>query len=364
MKQFIVRKLALFYFILFFVACKSKPDNLKPTVSAITESVYAAGVLKSEAQYQAFSTVNGTIEHVFLKEGAQVKVGTPILSISNTLQQLNTQNATLTAHYAALANNQDKLDDARNLIALQFKNMKNDSLLLQRQKNIWQQGGGTKVALEQVELSYEATKVAYKSALLKYEALKKQLDFAASQSTKNVQIAESVVNDFTVKSDINGTLYQLYKKQGELVTPQSPLALLGSNKKFVLEMQVDEYDIFKIKPQQLVLVTLDSYKGKVFEARVSSISPMMNEASKTFLVEANFVHPPATLYPFISFEANIVIRTKPKALLIPITYLVNDSTVRKSNGQLVRVKTGLKDYKMVEIRSGLTLTDELANPIK
>ena len=95
-----------------------------------------------------------------------------------------------------------------------------------------------------------------------------------------------------MKSEINGTLYQLYKKQGELVTSQSPLALLGSNKNFVLEMQVDEYDIFKIKAQQLVLVTLDSYKGKVFEARVSSISPMMNEASKTFLVEANFVHPP------------------------------------------------------------------------
>jgi len=359
-----MRKLISLCFLLFFLTCKNKQENVKPIISAITESVYASGVLKSEAQYQAYSNVNGTIQRIYLQEGAMVKVGTPILSITNDIQQLNTQNAQLAAQYADLSNNQGKLDDAKNGISIQFRKMKSDSLLLQRQRNIWQSNGGTKVQLEQRELGYEAAKVDYQSALLKFDELKKRLDFAALQSRKNLQISQKMASDFTLKSEVNGVLYQLYKKKGEAVTPQTPLALLGGNKQFVLEMQVDEYDIFKIVKGQLVVVKLDSYKGKVFEAKVTSISPMMNQATKTFLVEASFLDPPKTLYPFISFEANIIIHAKPNAILIPINYLLNDSTVLKSNGEQVRVSTGLKDYKMVEILSGISVDDELANPIK
>ena len=359
-----MHKLMPFYFLLFLLGCKNKQDNLKPTVSAITESVYAAGVLKSQEQYQAFPNSNGTIKTIYVEEGDSVKKGTPILSITNDIQQLNTQNALLSAHYADLSNNQGKLDDARNLISLQLRKMKNDSLLAKRQQNIWQNNVGTRVELEQKELNYQAAKVDYQSAIVKFNELKRQIDFSALQSKKNLQISQKLASDFTLKSKVNGILYHLYKKKGEWVTQQTPLALLGGNKQFVLEMQVDEYDIFKVRKNQLVLVTLDSYKGKVFEARISSISPMMNPVTKTLLVEAVFDDPPETLYPFISFEANIIIHTKPKTLLIPINYLVNDSTVLKSNGKMVKVKTGLKDYKMVEILDGITVSDELTNPIK
>jgi multidrug efflux pump subunit AcrA (membrane-fusion protein) len=129
-------------------------------------------------------------------------------------------------------------------------------------------------------------------------------------------------------------------------------------------MQVDESDIVKIRPGQLVLVTMDSYKGQVFKARVTTISPMMNTGSRTFQVDAAFVRQPPVLYPFVSFEANIVLQTKSKALLIPRRLLVDDSTVRKANGKLTRVKTGLRDYHMVEILGGLTPNDELTTPEK
>jgi multidrug efflux pump subunit AcrA (membrane-fusion protein) len=129
-------------------------------------------------------------------------------------------------------------------------------------------------------------------------------------------------------------------------------------------MQVDEYDIFKIKNGLKVLITMDSYKGKVFEAKIYNISPVMNERSKTFLVKASFINPPEKLYPFVSFEANIVIQTKQKALLVPRNLLLNDSTVVKSNGDKVLIKTGLKDYQMVEVLSGISENDELINPIK
>jgi multidrug efflux pump subunit AcrA (membrane-fusion protein) len=127
-------------------------------------------------------------------------------------------------------------------------------------------------------------------------------------------------------------------------------------------MQIDERDILKIRKNQDVFVSMDSYKGKIFNAKVSRILPMMNERSKTFIVEAVFSEKPEILYPNLTFEASILLQTKEKALLIPRNYLQNDSLVSLKNGSVISVKTGLKDYQKIEIVSGLNATDELIMP--
>ncbi len=343
-------------------SCGDKAEHVKPVWSAISESVYAAGTIKSGQQYQAFATAGGIIQTVLVHEGDSVRVGTPLLSIASDVQQLNQENAALAARYAAVATNQSQLEEARQRIDMQRRTMQNDLLQRTRQRQLWQQTIGTKLALEQRELAYAGSRAAYESAVLSYQTLQKQLDFGAAQARKNLQIAQRQASDFVLRSKVDGLVYQLYREKGEAVTPQTPLALLGDARHFVLEMQVDESDIVKIRPGQLVLATLDSYKGQVFTARVSAISPMMNTGSRTFQVDAAFVRQPPVLYPFVSFEANIVLQTKPRALLIPRRLLVDDSTVRKADGQLARVKTGLRDYQMVEILTGLTPADELTAP--
>lgn len=357
-----MKKTIVFLSVLFFVSCKDKTEKTKPETASITESIYASGLVKSVDQYQAFATVNGIIETVFVKEGDLVKKGDPILSISNEAQRLSKENAELAAQFSDFNTNQGKLNEAGLFIDLARNKMKNDSSLYFRQKNLWQQNIGTKVELEQRELAFQNSKASYYSSRVKYEDLKRQLNFTSSQSKKNLLISSKLESDFTLKSEIDGTVYSLLKSKGEIVGLQTPLAVIGNSKQFILEMQVDEYDIFKLKEGLMVLVSMDSYKGKVFEAKVTRIYPLMNERSKTFLVEAEFVHGPKVLYPNVTFEANIVLQSKDKALLIPRNYLINDSIVLKAGGDSVKVKTGLKDYKKVEILSGITETDELLKP--
>lgn len=352
------------FFLLLVLAfsCKSKVEKTKPAYSPISESIYASGIVKSENQYQAFATVNGIINAVFVTEGDSVKKGDPILAISNEAQKLGKENAALAASFADFKNNQDKLNDALSQIDLALSKMKNDSALFFRQKNLWQQQVGTKVDLEQRELAYQNSKTLYASARIKYDELKRQLDFNAAQAQKNLQISSKLESDYTLRSEIDGIVYSLGKEKGEIVTAQTPLAVIGDAKKFILEMQVDEYDILKVRKGQSAFITLDSYKGRVFEATITRINPLMNEKSKTFLVEATFVQAPEVLYPNVTFEASIVLDSKPKALLIPRSYLLNDSEVMKSNGEKVRVRTGLKDYLQVEILSGIGAEDELQKP--
>lgn len=357
-----LRALGILSVFLFFQACKNKQETTSPVIQSINESVYASGIIKSKNQYQAYAKVNGVIESIFVSEGDSIKKGQAILSIANAAQRLNEENAQLAAEFADFNANTGKLNDAKLMVELAMNRMKTDSALFQRQKNLWENNIGTKVELEQKELMYQNSKAAYYSSVVRFNDLKRQLDFTSSQSKKNLMISRELVDDYTLKSEVNGIVYLINKSVGELVGPQTPLAVVGSASDFVLEMQIDEYDILKIKNGQTVLVTMDSYKGKVFEALVTKINPIMNERSKTFMVEAEFVNKPEKLYPHITFEANIIQQSKNNVMLIPRNYLIHDSIVQLESGEKVIIRTGLRDYNFVEVLQGLKQSDILVKP--
>lgn len=352
----------LLFLLLILASCRSDQESIRPVIQNITESAYASGVIKSENQYQVFATVSGIVNEVFLDEGAAVQIGSPILSIVDDAQQLITDNAKLSAEFNAPHVNQGKLDEARSLVDLAKSQMKSDSSMLERQQKLWSQNIGSKIALEQKELAYKSAKTSYTSAREKLEALERQLKYLSSQAENNLLISNKTTSDYLVKSKVRGKVYQINLTKGEMVTPQIPIAVIGDDEKYLLEMQVDEYDIVLIELGMPVLVLLNSYKDSVFSAVVSKINPLMNLQSKTFTIEAKFVRPPHVLYPNISFEANVLISTKKDALLIPRNYLQNDSIVVNKSGKQLIVETGLKDYQMVEILSGIDVNEELVPP--
>ena len=357
-----MKKYYLVGFVLLFIACGKKEETILPTEGPITESIYASGILKSQDQYQAFVTVNGIIEHILVKEGDVVRVGQPILQLSSETQKMSTENAQIAANFADKAANQGKLNEAQNVIETSFQKFKLDSSIYARQKNLWAQQVGTRIDLEQKEMAFQNSKTNYLSSIQRYRDLKRQISFSADQSKKSVEISSRLQQDFTLRSKMNGVVFSISKNKGELVSPQMPIAVIGNPEAFVLEMQVDENDILQLSLGQRIIVRLDSYKNEVFEAAVTKIYPYMNERSKTFLVEAKFSKAPKKLFPFMNFEANIILQTKEKALLVPRNYLIGDSLITLKGGEKRKVKIGLKDFQQAEIIQGLTKTDELVKP--
>ncbi len=124
---------------------------------------------------------------------------------------------------------------------------------------------------------------------------------------------------------MRGRVYNILKEQGEIVTPQSAVAIIGDANNFILELQIDEFDIAKVQFGQKILVTMDSYKNQVFEAPVEKIDPIMNDRTRSFTVKADFVSRPPVLYPNLTAEANIIIQTKKKALTIPRNFLWDET---------------------------------------
>ena len=343
-------------------ACSKKEESISPTSGNITESIYASGTIKSADQYQAFVSVSGIIEEIYVKEGQQVSIGTPLLRVSNETQKFNLENAQLAANFNDVANNQGKLTEAEAIVQTAKAKLKLDSSLYVRQKALWSQQVGTRVEFEQKELNYQSSKANYLSANQRYKDLKRQINFGAAQAKKNVQISARQNEDFILKSKVNGTVFSLLKEKGELVSPQTPIATLGNTKNFRLEMQVDEHDIFKVKLGQKVAITFDAYKNQYFEAEVTKIASIMNERNKTFLIEAQFTKAPEKLYPNVTFEASIILQSKQNVLILPRNYIKNDSIVTLADGSKRIVKLGLTDFQKAEIISGLSAKDQVIKP--
>lgn len=344
-------------------SCSDEDENsIFPETGQISESVYASGQILAVNQYDAFTNASGPIQEIFVSEGDSVDIGTPILAIYSEREKLNRESAEITRNYADLKTNQSKLRDLQLTIDLAKSKMTNDSLLYDRQKHLWEQNIGTEIQLEQKELAYENSKAAYSAAQLRYEDLKREIEFNEKNASKNLAISQVLESDYILKSKIKGTIYALLKEKGEMVTPQIALAVLGSTGEFLLELKVDEYDISKVKLGQTILVSMDSYKGEAFEAKVVKIYPIMDSNTKSFTIEAKFTKAPPRLYPNLTLEANIILEVKENALIIPRGYLIDDKFILNESGDSIPVKVGIRNYQSAEILEGISASTKIIKP--
>ncbi len=349
--------------IFLFKSCAKNEDRILPVITSLTESVYASATIQPDSLYSSYASVNGIVEKLFVAEGDLVNRDSPIIKIINNNPRLVSENAKL-AYDLALENFSGRsavlLSIEKEMEAMDLT-LKNDSINYSRQQHLWDLKIGSKAEYEARKLAFELSKNKLKLLQDTYERTKNELAVQLKQAKNNFLNTLNTSDDFTVKSEINGKVYFLYKEQGEIVNAATPLAVIGKANDFIIQLLVDEVDIVKINLGQQVFLSLDSYEDQIFVAEISKIYPKKDERNQTFLVEAKFIDPPETLYAGLSGEANIVIQQKDKVLTIPKEYLIDGNKVRTENG-LVSVQVGLQSIDTVEILSGITLGTWIYKP--
>lgn len=343
---------------------KKEVDKIQPKKGTITESVYASGVVKAENQYTVFSTVNGVLQKINVTVGQSITQGQSLFQIESEKAALTTENARLAYQLSQESNRyiQDKISEMETKVQMAKDRLALDQSVYNRNKNIKEYKVISEVEYERVELAYKNSKSNYESALKQLSQLRSQLKNDQSRNNINLKISEKSQSDFTIKSAFSGELFDVLVKEGTLVTSQTPLAIIGKKNAYVLELDVDENDMVRVAVGQKLVVTLDSYKGKVFDATVDKIYPIMDERSRTFKIEAHFDVPPAKLYPNLTAEANIIITTKKNVITIPKSFLIDDEYVLVNEDEKRKVKIGLSDYQNVEIIEGLSATETIYKP--
>ncbi|WP_394973039.1 efflux RND transporter periplasmic adaptor subunit [uncultured Croceitalea sp.] len=349
--------------VLLIAACGSKHEKILPEKTTITESVYSSVTIQPDSLYEAYASIAGILDKNFVEEGTLVQKGDIILQVINTTPELNADNAKLAYQLAKDNYNSSSgiLKGIQDQITAAKLKFKNDSINYYRQKRLWEQNIGSKIEFDNRQLTFELSQNNLQLLKSDYERTQNELRTKVQQANNNYKTAQITTKDFTVSSKINGKVYALYKQPGEIVTTMEPLAAVGSEKKFIIELLVDEVDIVKLALGQKALITLDAYGTKVFEAKVNKIYPRKDERSQTFTVEAEFDNPPETLYPGLSGEGNILIAEREGSMVIPKTYLIDGNKVLTKTG-LVAVKTGLQNLDKVEILEGIDETTYLLKP--
>ncbi|MFN3402776.1 MAG: efflux RND transporter periplasmic adaptor subunit [Cytophagaceae bacterium] len=350
----------LFFTLTILVFSCTEKERTKPMIRSITESVYASGNIKSEGQYHVITEVNGTISQIHVKEGDIVKSGDLLISLHNLTSDLQKENAELVLK--EIGENERKLEDLKREINLAFTQSKQDSIMLERQKALWAQNIGSKTELEQRELIYHASKTKLKNLRNQLSLSKAELEIRKQEARNNLRITKDKNANYQIRSKIDGKVYKILPKTGESVTAMSKVAIVGDEGKFLAEMQVDEFDIGKIKEGQKVFVRMDSYPDSVFTASIKKIYPYMDEKNMTFRVDAEFENMPPRMFPNQTLEANILVAAKDSALLIPRSYLVDDSFVITEKSERIVVKTGVKNFEYVEILEGLNPEQYIYKP--
>ena len=344
--------------------CGKKTELTKAKMGVITESVYASARIKAENQYVIFPSLNGSLSKVYVKAGDTIVSGQLLFEIDNETSSLNSENARLALELSEenAKKGSEKIKELEINLKLAKEKYELDLDLLKRQKNLWAQGVGSQTELDQKTMALDNSKSNLESAGSKLNQVKIQLDNELKKARNNYRISNKQRKDFLIRSVRQGRVFDVYKKEGEIVSPQIPLALIGDADQFIIEMEVDQTDINRVKIGQKIAISMDSYKGQIFEALVSKIYPIMEERSRTFKVEALFVKKPVSLFPNLTAEANIIILEKENAITIPRGYLIENKYVKLEDNTMKEVKTGLSDYQKVEIVSGLDTNTAIFKP--
>lgn len=352
--------------ILLFAGCGGN-NIVHPQKKNIIETVYASGKIMADSEYTVYALNPGTVINKLVNEGDQVKKGQVIYVINNSAPaaRLDAANTAYDKARQDLSNNSRVLADLK--IAMQNASLKfsNDSLQYARLKAMWNEGVGTKSSLDNAELQYRTSQNEKRSAREKYYATLNDLNVSLKNAQSQVATARNDLNNYIIRAERAGTVYQMLKEKGEAVRANEALALMGKSSDRIIRLAVDQQDIDRIKIDQQVVLKTDATGDKIYQAKVLRIYPTMNEADQTFRVDAVFTGNDSQPYIHTSVEANIIIRKKQQVLVIPSQVLLTGDSVKVKQGghvKTIAIKTGIHTLNDVEVTEGLDEQSDVVVP--
>lgn len=188
---------------------------------------------------------------------------------------------------------------------------------------------------------------------------------ALKEIDARIVVARDVLDDLVLRSPMDGVVLREDFSVGEMVGPGDVVFWVGQPSPLRLVADINEEDVGRIAIGNIALLRHEGFSDQVLSSTVQSITPKGDPATKTFRVYLAL--PEATpLRIGMSVEANIIVKEKKDALLIPAEAVSNQAVFIVKDNRLVRraITTGIRGARMVEVLSGLENEDEIVSPTK
>lgn len=346
------------------LSCNSKKESIHPFRKDIVQAVYASGKVYPVNVYNVYPKLPGYISKIFVKAGELVNAGQTLMSIQSEVSEKNLEIAKNQLKLASINVSEQSplLNALKEEIKSAHSKYRLDSSNYYRYLNLFKNNATSELQYEQAKTQFEISRQNYFKSLQNFEQTKNQLKVEYENAKLLYEAQQSNLSDYKIVSTINGKVYDIIPKEGELAGNQTLLMVIGNNNLFEVELYIDETDIQLVKPGQNIVYEIDAFPNKFFSGKVKSIYPRINPVNKTCRLLATIENDGVQFYSGMSVEANIVISEKKQALVIPKNYLLNRQYVITLNYDTIKVKTGIEDIEYVEIKEGIDEKTELIKP--
>jgi macrolide-specific efflux system membrane fusion protein len=194
------------------------------------------------------------------------------------------------------------------------------------------------------------------------------LDAARAQSKDQLAYWEQVYKPTPLIAPINGQVIVQTVQPGQTVTTSDAVTVLSD--RLIVQAQVDETDIGKVKVGQKAIISLDAYPDTKVEGRVDHIYYESTIVNNVTIYEVNILpkRVPVIFRSGMSANVDIIEQVKENILMIPLDAVKQDAQgsfvlVNQGTGKETvkrRVQLGIADDKNIEVVSGLTEIDKVA----
>ncbi len=168
-----------------------------------------------------------------------------------------------------------------------------------------------------------------------------------------------------VPSTLNGVIGRVYQDSGANVTQQTPIALVVSQDRVRVVIDVPERYVGKVFLGQAARIKVDAYPDSVFYGKVYRVSPVVNTQTRSAAIEILADNSSARLKSGMFSEVKLVTGSRGGALSVPSAAIVDEDgktyvfTTDGGNAARRAVKTGITDGNYTQIVSGLKNGEEV-----
>ncbi len=246
--------------------------------------------------------------------GSEVKKGQLLARIDDELVKLNVERAGASVKQAEASLKQAEANVEQARVS---KNKADRDL--ERAKKLGVGDALSQMDYDQYVTAAENAEAQLTSALAQVETAKAQLESARVQ-LKSEQRNEKYTR---ITSPVDGTVVVRQVNVGQTVVSSMNASTLFLVARDLSKMQiwtsVNEADIAKVQPGQLVRYTVDALPNETFTGTVNKIRPNATMSSNvvTYIVEVDIDNPDRKLLPYMSANANFIVREEKGCLLVP-----------------------------------------------
>ena len=340
------------------------------TEGEFNDYIRISGQLQPMVTIQLSPLEGGTVEKIFVEEGAKVSKGEPIVILSNDnldLQILNSE--------AELAEKENILRNT--LISLEQQKLSHEKDRLSYETQAWR----NKRAYEQNGRLYEEKLISreeYLKAKEDYELARKNLDLTLRsmiqdslyRSTEITRLRESLDNmrmnmqlirgrkdKLTIKAPIDGVIGLLDANLGQYIASGIRIGQINSEGNYKIEAKIDEHYIDKVVPG---LQATFNRQNEKFDAQLRKVYPEVRDGK--FQADFKFVGgQPENIRTGQTYYLNLQLGQAEQSVLIPRgTFYQNTGgkwvyVLSKDGGRAVKrsIRIGRQNPQFYEILEGL-----------